>query len=126
MSRTSQRIGPRRKPPQRPATVILAFMILLLPMLGGAQLSRAQSIVVLYSFQGAADGKTPFAFLAGDRAGNLYGTTYAGGSNDMGTVFKLDAAGNETILHSFSGSDGLQPLGGLVRDSANNLYGTTW
>jgi uncharacterized repeat protein (TIGR03803 family) len=38
----------------------------------------------------------------------------------------LDPAGNETILHSFSGPDGIQPLGGLVRDSANNLYGTTW
>jgi uncharacterized repeat protein (TIGR03803 family) len=41
-------------------------------------------------------------------------------------VFKIDAAGNETILHAFAGgADGQDPDGGLVRDSAGNLYGTT-
>ena len=41
-------------------------------------------------------------------------------------MFKLDAAGTETVLHTFTGgADGLQPSAGLFRDSAGNLYGTT-
>ena len=62
-----------------------------------------------------------------DEAGNLYGTT-GGGSYDYGTAFRLDAAGNLTVLHSFCSiypcQDGAYPSG-LVRDSAGNLYGTT-
>src|SRR6266567_357657 len=43
-----------------------------------------------------------------------------------GTVFKLDTSGNETVLHSFTGSpDGASPYGALVMDTAGNLYGTT-
>jgi uncharacterized repeat protein (TIGR03803 family) len=43
-----------------------------------------------------------------------------------GVVFKLDKAGNETVLHSFTGgADGWKPVAGLIRDSAGNLYGTT-
>jgi uncharacterized repeat protein (TIGR03803 family) len=59
-----------------------------------------------------------------DSAGNLYGTTVAGGTANIGTVFKLDPTGKETILHSFT-TDGFFPEGGLVRDAAGNLYGTT-
>ncbi|HTT61514.1 MAG TPA: choice-of-anchor tandem repeat GloVer-containing protein, partial [Bryobacteraceae bacterium] len=58
----------------------------------------------------------------------LYGTTAKGGRWGYGTVFKLDTAGVETVLHSFAGyrrNGGSQPLAGLVRDSQGNLYGTT-
>src|ERR1700733_5710702 len=44
---------------------------------------------VLYSFTGATDGGSPIARLAIDKAGNLYGTTTAGGANGNGAVFKL-------------------------------------
>jgi uncharacterized repeat protein (TIGR03803 family) len=62
-----------------------------------------------------------------DSAGNLYGTTPYGGANAFGTVFKIDTAGTETILHSFGSreNDGLVPLSGLVMDSSGNLFGTT-
>ena len=80
---------------------------------------------VLHSFTGSADGSTPFAPLVRDKEGNLYGTTASGGSFRNGTVFKVDASGNETVLHSFTGLDGSSPLGGLARDKADNLYGTT-
>jgi len=62
-----------------------------------------------------------------DGSGNIYGATFAGGTYDCGTVFKLDAAGQESVLHSFScgGADGTSPLAGLVRDGRGNLYGTT-
>ena len=81
---------------------------------------------VLYSFTGGSDGATPEAGLVMDSSGNLYGTTLFGGSAQSGTVFKLDPAGNETVLHSFTGgNDGAYPFAGLIRDSAGNLYGTT-
>lgn len=57
--------------------------------------------------------------------GNLYGTTYFGGAYDDGVVFRLDTAGHETILHTFTGgADGADPAAGLIMDKAGNLYGT--
>jgi uncharacterized repeat protein (TIGR03803 family) len=81
---------------------------------------------VLYNFTGGDDGGRPEAGLIQDTAGNLYGTTLYGGSSNYGVVFKVDANGAETVLHSFTGSpDGAYPLGGLIQDSKGNLYGTT-
>jgi uncharacterized repeat protein (TIGR03803 family) len=81
---------------------------------------------VLHNFSGGSDGWLPVgASLVRDAAGNLYGTTPQGGSNDFGVVFKIDAKGNETILHTFSGSEGKIPYGTLILDKAGNLYGTT-
>jgi uncharacterized repeat protein (TIGR03803 family) len=81
---------------------------------------------VLYSFTGVADGKYPLAGVVRDAAGNLYGTTSAGGASGYGTVFKLSAADTLTALHSFmGGTDGEYPYAGLVRDAAGNVYGTT-
>jgi len=79
---------------------------------------------VLYSFTGGADGANPDAGLTFDAAGNLYGTTYAGGTNKSGVVFELNAAGVETVLYTFTGSAGGMPTAGVVMDSAGNLYGT--
>jgi uncharacterized repeat protein (TIGR03803 family) len=82
---------------------------------------------VLYSFTGVfGDGKDPLAGLVRDANGNLYGTTYEGGVYNHGMVFKLDATGKETVLHSFNGKGGTTPFyGDLVLDKAGNLYGTT-
>jgi uncharacterized repeat protein (TIGR03803 family) len=81
---------------------------------------------LLHSFSATnGDGVVPGGGLIRDHAGNLYGTTNSGGSMYLGTVFKLDPNGTETILHSFSGTDGSVPDLGLVRDSKGNFYGTT-
>ena len=82
---------------------------------------------VLYSFQGNSDGAFPTGGLLRDSAGNLYGTTQAGGASGNGTVFKLDPSGRKIVLHNFAGapSDGAVPVGNLVRDSAGTLYGST-
>ena len=81
---------------------------------------------VLYSFQGGADGAEPMAAVIRDANGNFYGTTQYGGALGAGVVFKLDASGNESILHSFQGgADGGGPVSGVIRDAAGNLYGTT-
>lgn len=91
--------------------------------LGGA---RASGFKVLYTFTGGNDGANPYGTLL-RRNGNLYGTTYAGGTDNAGTVFKLAPGGTETVLYSFTGgSDGGNPLAQrLIRDAAGNLYGTT-
>ncbi len=83
---------------------------------------------VLYRFTGGADGGTPWTgTLLRDAAGNLYGTTGAGGASNAGTVFKLDTTNKETVLYSFTGgTDGGLPLAGLVQDAAGNLYSTTF
>ncbi len=84
---------------------------------------------MLYTFcseSSCADGERPEdGPLLRDPAGNLYGTTNFGGASGWGTVFKLDSAGHETVLHSFTGgSDGAGPFAGLTMDKAGDLYGT--
>ncbi len=101
-------------------------------ILGGAfckgvvyKVDSAGHQTVLYSFTGEADGSIPYAGVIGDSAGNLYGTASQGGTPGHGVVYKLDSAGHQTVLYSFTGgADGGDPLAGLVRDSAGNLYGT--
>jgi len=80
---------------------------------------------IIHSFGGSGDGGSPGGGLVRDRAGNLYGTTQYGASSYFGTVFKLDASGTETILHTFSGKDGNGPAWCAVRDPKGNLYGAT-
>lgn len=86
----------------------------------------------LHRFAGSPDGAGPFGGLIRDSEGNFYGTTTSGGTGTTctygcGTVFKMDASGNVTILHSFQGGpdDGALPSGPLVRDADGNLYGVT-
>src|ERR1019366_2241805 len=55
---------------------------------------------VLYSFTGGADGSGPNAGVIADAAGNLYGTTYNGGANGLGAVYKLDRSSHQTVLYS--------------------------
>ncbi len=88
------------------------------------------SLKTIYSFQGAPDGVFPYGALLFDAEGNVYGTTYYGGANGLGTVYKLSptVAGewNETVLYSFrTGRDGNSSISNLVSDAAGNLYGTT-
>jgi uncharacterized repeat protein (TIGR03803 family) len=86
---------------------------------------------VLYRFTGGADGASPAAGsnLIFDSLGSLYGTTYSGGANGVGVVFKLSRSGTswtETVLYSFAGgTGGANPRRGLIFDPARNLYGTT-
>jgi uncharacterized repeat protein (TIGR03803 family) len=87
----------------------------------------------LYGFKGDTDGANPNGGLVLDSKGNLYGTTYAGGSGDWGTAFELkppatrSGAWTENVLHRFNynTSDGSNPTAGLIFDLKGNLYGTT-
>jgi len=86
---------------------------------------------VLYSFcsqPSCTDGASPFDGLVMDKKGNLYGTTYSGGTRGLGTVFEISASG-ESVLYSFCPvqgcPDGANPYAGLIVDKLGNLYGTT-
>ncbi len=97
----------------------------------------AQQETVLYSFcsqTNCVDGDEPQSGLVSDKAGNLYGTTYGGGAENLGTVFELSPPAvpggtwTETVLYSFGAGgegDGAYPYGGVIFDNAGNLYGTT-
>ena len=88
---------------------------------------------VLYRFQGGSDGSTPVSSLMFDQAGNLYGTTAAGGGSacpvGCGTAFKLTPSAQswtESVIYAFAGgTDGETPEGRLVLDKAGNFYGAT-
>ena len=89
---------------------------------------------ILHSFtNGGVDGYNPDAAVVFDSAGNLYGTTNAGGANGYGTVFELSpnsgGSWTETVIHDFysiPGVDGVNPeWAGLTIDASGSLYGTT-
>jgi uncharacterized repeat protein (TIGR03803 family) len=82
-------------------------------------------LTVLKSFPSSFGN--PYGGVVLDAAGNLYGTTGFGGGTkcDCGTVFKLDAARDFSILLDFNGANGSAPEGGVVLDTAGNLYGAT-
>jgi uncharacterized repeat protein (TIGR03803 family) len=111
----------------RAISLKLAFAIMLVPVIVATESAQSQTFSVLYSFTGSPDAANPIASLIRDAAGNPYGTTYSGGPSDLGTVFKLDATGKETVLYAFTGTggDGEHPTAGLITDARGNLYGTT-
>jgi len=106
----------------------------LVPTAGG---KWAETVLRAFNNNGK-EGATPYAGLIFDTAGNLYGTTYAGGNQicggyyGCGTVFELTPTANghwtEKILHNFidNGTDGFNPNSSLIIDAAGNLYGTTF
>lgn len=93
------------------------------------KLSPDGTETALYNFGAYKfDGAQPTgAGLVMDASGNFYGTTFYGGINTYGTVFRLSPDGVETILHNFAydGGDGFYPEASLIMDSSGNLYGTT-
>ena len=88
--------------------------------------TNGDTFTTLHPFTGGDDGATPLAALVQDSSGNLYGTTYGGGTYGLGTVFTITTNGTLTVLHSFAGSpEGAYPATSLVRASDGNFYGTT-
>lgn len=121
------------------ATIIALALVTTGP--GATQQKPQAQETVLYNFQNnGQDGYIPEAALISDKAGNLYGTTYFGGTggchninigSGCGTVFELTPhpgdAWAETVLYSFQETpDGAQPYAGLIFDKVGNLYGTTF
>ena len=111
-------------------TQTAAAIALLILALAASPSAQAQTYTVLHSFGGGTDGALAMPIIR-DAQGNIYGATKFGGiiscaEDTCGTVYKIDSAGNETVLYRFEGgNNGLGPYAGLVRDAKGNLYGTT-
>jgi len=98
-----------------------------------AQPGGSWSKTLIHGFPASTgDGRNPNYDIVFDSAGNLYGTTYDGGTSNYGTVFELSPPAQpggtwtETILHTFTGAsgDGGYPIGGLTIGSNGTVYGT--
>jgi uncharacterized repeat protein (TIGR03803 family) len=99
-------------------------------LIGGAFNADAQTETNLHSFVGYPnDGEYPYAALVQGSDGNFYGTTYQGGANADGNIFRISPGGSETNFYAFSGpqlDDGFKPAAGLVQGRDGNFYGTTY
>lgn len=91
------------------------------------KITPAGEYTVLHSFTGSPDGSAPRAIVTADQYGNLYSTTFSGGANNAGTIFKVTPQGQESVLYSFAGgSGGSSPYGGLVWAPSASIGGGTF
>ncbi len=90
------------------------------------KITHEGTLTVLHSFgEHTYDPDFPVTLLVQGSDGNFYGTTsYGGGPDNDGAIFKITPSGVFTIIHSFTGSDGYFPAGPLVQDTDGNFYGT--
>lgn len=108
--------------------LVLALFAFAVPR---ASASHTKKLYEFCALAACADGENPIAPLVRDAAGNLYGTTLAGGDGGEGTVFELVKSKRKMKyrrLYSFcrlaACADGAKPRNGLVIDGEGNLYGT--
>jgi uncharacterized repeat protein (TIGR03803 family) len=78
----------------------------------------------LFSFSGSNNGARPLAPLLRASDGNFYGSTYQGGTNDYGSLFRITPAGALTMLRSLDYPDGILPYGPPIQGTDGNFYGT--
>jgi len=98
------------------------------------KITLSGTVTTLYSFcphgGGCADGRAPEAGLIQATDGDLYGTTYLGGANGGGTVFKITPQGRLTTVYNFCSlarcADGSEPVAGLIQVTSGEFYGTTY
>lgn len=94
--------------------------------------STSGAVTTIHNFcskANCADGSLPMGGVVLGSDGNLYGTTYAGGTQGQGTIFKITTTGSFTTLYNFCSqsncTDGASPRAGLLQASDGSFYGTT-
>ncbi|MFZ0733490.1 MAG: choice-of-anchor tandem repeat GloVer-containing protein [Candidatus Sulfotelmatobacter sp.] len=110
------------------AIVCSALLLISCGFVFGSQTPATER--VLYNFTGGSDGSEPTSGVTLDRAGNLYGVTFFGGSAGQGAVYEISRTSNgikQSILYSFKGGtqDGANPSGTLILSSNGVIFGTT-
>jgi uncharacterized repeat protein (TIGR03803 family) len=85
----------------------------------------AQTVTIVHDFDQANGYSPDFVNLVQGRDGKLYGTTYAGGVYQQGTIFRQTTNGRYVVIHNFNGADGANPSGGVTLARDNHFYGTT-
>jgi uncharacterized repeat protein (TIGR03803 family) len=127
-------MNPERSDPRTVINKIAVVAAVAAMALAPATLHAAAVVkTTIYSLALAPDGIHPQAPVATDAAGNLYGTTFTGGTEGYGTVFELSpprtgsSTWTERVLHSFGATttDGQEPVQPVTLDAAGNIYGTT-
>jgi uncharacterized repeat protein (TIGR03803 family) len=105
---------------------IAALILATLAPAGAATTASAQTFSVLYNFgSGWADPRNPYMGpITQGRDGNLYGTTFLGGANNGGTVFKITPAGRFAVVYSLTAADGYAPFGGVTLGTDGSFYGS--
>ncbi len=109
--------------------LLSAGLLTMAPQAAQAQAANGATFTTLHVFTSSSstDGQEPYGALTLGPDGNYYGTTFDGGANGDGTVYKMTPSGTESVIYSFAGgsADGSTPYSGLVLGSDGNFYGTT-
>jgi uncharacterized repeat protein (TIGR03803 family) len=108
--------------------VVAAVLAILAGTVGrGAEAAGVESaglagFEVDYAFDGTM-GSTPYTALVSGADGALYGTTWAGGPAEGGTVFRMDTTGRVTTVVAFPFKGDAGPTGPVLLAPDGNFYG---
>ena len=106
----------------KPLRIVTILLLIAAGRLGNA---GGQTLTVLYQLNDQTNGVSPYPGLVQGSDGDFYGTTFMGGTNEAGTVFRVSSAGTFTTLWQFNRTDGYYLVGGVAQGSDGNFYGTT-
>jgi len=87
--------------------------------------AQAQTLTTIQNFDSSNGAEPEYTSITQGVDGNLYGSTSQGGSDLVGTVFKISPANQVSLVYSFDVTDGELPYGGPVQATNGTLYGTT-
>ena len=113
----------------KPFRVAPLLMMVVAMCLSASFVQGGVMFTTLVSFtgtNGAYPGASPYCGLTLGADGNFHGTTYQGGSNNLGTMFSVTPGGAFTSVVSFNGTNGANPYAALLKGADDKLYGTTF
>src|SRR6478735_1447086 len=90
------------------------------------KITAAGTLTVLHSLSSATDGANCYGSLVRGSDGLFYGITYGGGTNGMGTIFKITSTGTYTVLHNMINADGVHSQSDLIQATDGNFYGMAY
>ncbi len=109
--------------------LLSAGLLTMAPQAAHAQAANGATLTTLHLFgsSGSTDGQYPYGVGILGSDGNYYGTTYDGGANGDGIVYKITPSGTESVIYAFgaTASDAKKPSCALVLGADGNFYGTT-